>query len=411
MGGELQPKSSNFANIYLIPYLTLKNVNPDSNAINYDLVQSQTFDWLRFPLAIAVVFIHSFGEPSNISLNEIHSDPFSSENVYNLLRISISHVLTHVAVPIFFLISGYLFFHKIKNWGKNAYVTKIKSRFKSLVIPYICWNLIAISIVLLPDIIGYFFFERPLNIGEFIEYGGGWHLFWDCHQWAHDRINWIGIATPMTAPYDLPLWFLRDLIVVVGITPLIHIYVKHTRHYGLFLLMLAYMSGVWPNISGLNITAVFFFTIGAYFSINGHNIVERFSHVRTLSYISAIILLIPLTLYDGRNTDVGYMLYPLFIISGVCATINLASQLLSKRRIRVIPLLAKSSFFIFASHTIVILNLSSSITGSVLGRGNIVIMTARYFATPLLAVAICVALYTFTSRFMPQISKVINGNR
>ena len=30
---------------------------------DYVLLQSQTIDWLRFPLAVAVVFIHSFGYP------------------------------------------------------------------------------------------------------------------------------------------------------------------------------------------------------------------------------------------------------------------------------------------------------------------------------------------------------------
>lgn len=84
--------------------------------INKEDLQSRTIDWLRFPLAIAVVYIHSFGSYP-IDLNFLHSDPFSSISIFNWIRICFSHVLTHIAVPSFYLISGYLFFH---NWSQGG---------------------------------------------------------------------------------------------------------------------------------------------------------------------------------------------------------------------------------------------------------------------------------------------------
>lgn len=38
--------------------------------------------------------------------------------------------------------SGYLFFKNLEYWNNQEYVKKIKSRFWTLFIPYILWNLI-----------------------------------------------------------------------------------------------------------------------------------------------------------------------------------------------------------------------------------------------------------------------------
>lgn len=59
---------------------------------DYVLLQSQTIDWLRFPLAVAVVFIHSFGYPLTYTLPALNIHSFSGMDVYNVIRICFSHV-------------------------------------------------------------------------------------------------------------------------------------------------------------------------------------------------------------------------------------------------------------------------------------------------------------------------------
>lgn len=76
------------------------------------VLQSQVIDWLRFPLIIGVVFIHSFGNyPYDLQI--MHSDPFSGVSIFNWIRICLSNVITHISVPAFYLISGYLFFYNL----------------------------------------------------------------------------------------------------------------------------------------------------------------------------------------------------------------------------------------------------------------------------------------------------------
>ena len=59
---------------------------------DYVLLQSQTIDWLRFPLAVAVVFIHSFGYPLTYTLPALNIHSFSGMDVYNVIRICFSQV-------------------------------------------------------------------------------------------------------------------------------------------------------------------------------------------------------------------------------------------------------------------------------------------------------------------------------
>lgn len=375
-------------------------------------LQSQVIDWLRFPLAVAVVFIHCFGEPPTVDLAAMHADPFSGMHLFNWVRICLSHVLTHIAVPTFFAISGYLFFRKWQQWDKLLYLRKLKSRFRTLVIPYLCWNFIAILTVVALKVAAYAVKGKPLSsIPLFFQENGWLRMFWDCNVWAEDRLNWLGMATPMTSPIDVPLWFLRDLIVVTVLTPLIYVYLKYTRHYGLLLLALAYISGVWPNISGLTVTTVFFFSTGAYFSLYGKNLINECRRVRALSYVCAVLFLLPCIWFDGRNTSEGYLIYPFYVIAGVCAAFNLTAWLLQTGRARIYPLLSQSTFFIYAIHTLLVLRVTSVLFRPLEATGIPWLLTLIYLLRPFVATAICIVLFVLMRRLFPRILGILTGNR
>ncbi|MDR2814197.1 MAG: acyltransferase family protein, partial [Prevotellaceae bacterium] len=87
-------------------------------------LQSNVITFLRFPLIIGVLFIHAmpgmdFGAEENIP-------------VFYLCRNFFSGVLGSVAAPLFFFISGFLFFQNINGFTKYDYLRKLKSRGKTL---------------------------------------------------------------------------------------------------------------------------------------------------------------------------------------------------------------------------------------------------------------------------------------
>ena len=79
----------------------------DNKHIEYNNIISRTIDVLRFPLAVMVVFIHV--NPSTTSVSNTDFSILSAHGIYNISGILFSNIITHLAVPTFFLISGYLF--------------------------------------------------------------------------------------------------------------------------------------------------------------------------------------------------------------------------------------------------------------------------------------------------------------
>ena len=82
-----------------------------SNKLAYE-----TIDYLRFPLVIFVIFIHSFGLPETVNLQEIDFSHFSGIDIYNVIRIIVREIAL-ICNSGFFLFSGYLFFINIDVWN------------------------------------------------------------------------------------------------------------------------------------------------------------------------------------------------------------------------------------------------------------------------------------------------------
>ena len=89
--------------------------------MNTDL-QYKVFDWLRFPLIVGVVLIHCFGKSFDYEALDFYH--LSSMDCYNLFRVSISKVLTHICVPTFYFISSYLFFKGLETWNRDRWIQK-----------------------------------------------------------------------------------------------------------------------------------------------------------------------------------------------------------------------------------------------------------------------------------------------
>lgn len=87
-------------------------------------------EFISFLSSILVLFIHSYFAKDNISnsLVSVINQKFS---------FFFSRSITQFAVPMFFMLSGLSFF---KGYNNRKYLTKIKSRIYTLVIPYLLWN-------------------------------------------------------------------------------------------------------------------------------------------------------------------------------------------------------------------------------------------------------------------------------
>ena len=78
-------------------------------------IQSKSIDFLRFPLIIGVIFIHNYSSTVVVQGVELGNDSFLP--MYHVASELFSKVIGSVAVPLFFLFSGFLFFLNI-NFSK-----------------------------------------------------------------------------------------------------------------------------------------------------------------------------------------------------------------------------------------------------------------------------------------------------
>ena len=241
--------------------------------------QSEVISTMRFPLIAMIVMFHLYPP------EQIIATPYAS---YNIVATFFSaHGIARLAVPAFFLISGYFFFYHLKEWNKTVYAEKIRKRVSTLLIPYLLWNGIPIlGIILVRLLIGMNSGDSLNSIKEFGDSIGWFRAFWDG-------------GTAGGHPFDVPLWYVRDLMVCCVSSPIIYILAKRLGLFYVLLVGFLFLTDTWIDIAGFSSRAWFFFSLGAYLSINNVNMVVMF-HKYAVAIIPVSVALLVITTYYGQ---------------------------------------------------------------------------------------------------------------
>lgn len=330
---------------------------------NNNISQYEIFRQLRLPMIVLVTFAHSYG-----GVEEGFSLLTSEWNTYEFLKLLISQTLVKVAMPVFFIMSGYLFFTNVDVWNFKVYKTKIWRRIKTLLIPYLIWNLL-----------------MAIKLKTF-----GWSMFWVYWEPAGVQIDWFGQEQLMTAPANMPLWFLRDLMVVSLLTPIIYIVIRKLGYWLMGLLTILYLSGISAFIPGLSAYAIYFFTFGAFLSIHKMDLVASLKRVEIPAYVLSLLFAIAMLL--TYNTSVFSSLMLCFRLTGAISVFCLASRILSSTDRRLPPLVCDSAYFIYLAHYVFFFSFIDTAFFAVFGTSNPA-LSIHYLLCPLIKVVIFVAIY------------------
>jgi surface polysaccharide O-acyltransferase-like enzyme len=339
---------------------------------------------------IMVVFLHGYN-PVVKSLTETVS--FGRD--YSLCcQYFFSQGITRVAVPLFYLFSGYLFF--LKTTGtRTEFTTKFTTRLRTLVVPFLFWSFWGLFF--------YFILQSVPQARDFFTN----KLIKD---YSLSELAYTFFIDPIT----YQLWFVRDLFVLVVLSPIIWVLVKRAQYVTLPLLVIAWCMDF--NFIIVSPEALLFFTLGALFSLN-----EPILLLQNASKNAAIYMVIWLgltatkTLLYYLNYDeptVVTLLLKSSIVAGILALWSVYDALFKEGK-RAIPAyidrILPFSFFIYAFHEPT-LTIVRKVCFFIIGKETFVALVV-YFVAPVLTIGISVFTGFYLKQWTPKFYKVITGGR
>lgn len=370
-------------------------------------LHSQSLDLLRFPLAVIVVLIHVFAAKSVHIAGTEHV--FNSTPLLAEANLFIGGLLRGQSVPIYFFISGYVFFMD-SGWASPKYGRKLKNRAKTLFIPYVIWNSLAVVLrlilisgsLLLPGMVNEA--TADLSLTAILS------CFWDASKGVFASTS--ATAGSNIYPVNFPLWFVRDLMVVVLCTPLLYHLLRQARHHAVMVLGAAwFVLGYWDlGYAYMLLTAFFFFSWGAYMSMGGKDMVEEFGRFFSLSCLLYPLLSLLFIVSAHYFPELSETIKRLNILVGLLFAYNLSAWLLRRDVCKVNTFLSSASYFIYVAHALLytrVLKLLYHFTYPA-SEGGIVCL---YLSTVIITVCLLLLTFYLLKRFTPKILKVLVGRK
>jgi fucose 4-O-acetylase-like acetyltransferase len=291
-------------------------------------------------------------------------------------------------VPTYFFISGMLLFY-----SKKKYRQKLSNRVKTLLIPYLFFN----SVIL----IGYFLLllfgkhvvilEKNLTDYNLIDY---LRAFWDRGSWSNGN----------SAPLLCPFWYIRNLMVLVVISPVLYYVLKYTK-----ILFPIIMGILWINSydSAYTLQSLTMFSLGAYFPISDKNPIVVFDKYKQIFLFTFVFLGVVDIAHTFLSIPFFLQIHRLSLIINVLFLVWIGDHL--SRWHLFSPFLSKSSFFVFCIHYPIVLGLRNVF--SRFTNGPDIILFIIYICSVIIICAICVFAYYLMRRTLPGLLNVITGSR
>lgn len=355
-----------------------------------DKISSERLSLLRFPLIVGVIFLHSYS--SDVALSTVRAGLIQTSCYSSFIREFVSQGLARVAVPLFFLMSGYFFFIKFE-WSLDNYKRQLQSRVNSLLIPFVFWNvsvLLFLAIAQSLPATQIYFSGANAPIGTF---------------GAYDYLDAIfGIDR---FPISYQFWFIRDLMVMVLFVPIIQIILKKVPTIFLVVLFALWFIDIWPVYIPSS-RAFLFFYIGSFFAFNKKNLFEFDKYGIPIIGVYLVVLLIGVA---SKESSFSIYIYNSGIVFGILSALYCTKLVLTHKYLKEKLLwAAKYSFFVFAIHE-PFLMVCRKVTYKILMPSTDLMILFLYVTIPVFIVIISILTYETLQYSAPKFLKYITGGR
>ena len=352
---------------------------------------SVKFKVISFFLIVLVIFRHSYNIVLNLSTESIQIQEGYSSFFQNFIL----NVINRIPSSFFFFISGFFLFLNYDNKIKE-FIPKFKKRLKSIALPYLIWSIWGILFLFILQTFpnSYNFFSK----GLIKDYSPG------------QILNTIFIN-----PIPYQLWFLKDLFILICLTPIIYILIKYLKIYIIVVLAIIWLLGYGVFI--MHSKSIFFFVLGAFFSKKSEFLEKRYlSDIAYILIFGWMILAASLTL-KGYNQlyTVPSHLYSLvnnsIIFLGIISIWGFYDKLFNNKDLTTYKHynIINYTFFLFAFHEPVLTLIRKGLL-FITGTGEMASLIVFLFA-PVILIFIGVLTGSFLEIYLPGFYGIITGGR
>lgn len=348
---------------------------------------SRKIKFLSVFAMFAIVFVNSY----NYGKTPLTSQSLITKgfNAAEMFEYFFSNALFAFAVPIFFIFSGFLLFIKYEN-TVSGYFNKIQHRIFPLLVPYVLWAILSgLAVTISAD------FDIIKNISFIKENALGFDKFY----------------MYLINPPAYQLWFLRQVMMLTVLAPLIFLIVKYTKAF-----ILIPLGGLWFfNVDFIiRADALFFFAVGASFAILGkwRNFTKRDNRIPAAIFSSLWIALSAIEMFAAaltKNIVLVSILNKLTVLAGITGMWLVFDHIVKYIATKKGLLLASAHlFFVFALHE-PLLKISyqlAIIPDSTDGSHFIL-----YICLPISVIAVCMMISMVMRKVLRPVHNLLTGGR
>lgn len=342
---------------------------------------SSRINLMRIVLISGIVFVH-------VPYDQANSPFLGINGLIDWLRVFLGDSLFRIGVPCLSAISGYLLFRR--GFDGFSYGKTLRTKATTVLVPFLLWNLSFLAFAFLAQKVGVGFGYLPdvLNPPQR-----------EMATFAFALEGW---------PINLPLYFLRDLLLCLVLSPLLAVLLMR---YPRTTLLLFFAYAVLPVPNGIFLKKSILFGFSAGIAVALHRVdvgaIDRYASQISAAVVAAALLLSVALFAIGPEFPVWLdILRAMAALSGIVGAWALSDLLL---RTRLGTRLSKGgglSFWIFCAHYPLLVGL-----WMLWNRAGIDAYIAFYFAAPLLTITILAVTHAIVQKRLPSLHALLTGSR
>lgn len=353
--------------------------------------ESERIRILKIWFTVMVVFIHSYTE-------EVHfTEGTLVLNVpvwLDWMKYLLSQVVARCAVPGFFLLSGILLYRKGFTWAGN-----LRKKARTLLVPYLLINTAWIAVYFIAQHIPAFsaFFSKPENIVA----------NWPPVRWVDAYIGFSANENGGHFPLVYPLWFLRDLMVLNVLAPLLKTLIDRFPRLILMVLVAAMAFNANTHIPILGRDSLVFFSLGYYMvKYRVHMIDTDRLDSMLLAGFYGISVALDCILRDSPWQHLARLVSIILGIVFFFRFMTTPKSPAGKKRLLVLAGYALPVYLLHEMNLSVLKKLLTRLLPT-----NVFFQIVEYFGIPAVIIALCIAGSWLLKKWLPKLYTVLTGGR